>query len=56
MSAKHYTHTLQYQQKDGTWRDGFLAYTLSEAKGVAAEGRKRTGRKVRIVAIKEAQR
>jgi hypothetical protein len=44
-----YTHTLQYQQRDGTWRDGHLAYTLREAQGVAQAGRERTGRGVRIV-------
>ena len=50
--TSRYTHGLQYQQKDGSWIDGRLAYTLDEAKDVAREGRKRTGRKVRIVALK----
>lgn len=55
----HYTHSLQYQQRDGSWRDGFLGYTLSEARRVAREGRKRTGRAVRIVPLvakREAER
>lgn len=51
MTAKTLTHALQYQQRDGTWRDGFLGYTLREARGVAREGRNRTGRAVRIIDI-----
>lgn len=47
-TADKLTHTVQYQQKDGSWRTGILAYTRSEAADVAAIGRKRTGRKTRI--------
>lgn len=46
-----YTHALQYQQRDGSWKDGHLAYAATEAKGVAREGQKRTGRKVRVVQL-----
>lgn len=45
------THSLQYQQRDGSWRDGFLAYTLGEAKGCAKVARRERSCKVRIVEI-----
>jgi hypothetical protein len=49
MSASRFTHTLEYQRKDGSWSAGFLGYTLREARGVARAGRERTGRAVRII-------
>jgi hypothetical protein len=49
--ARGLTHTLEYEWADGTWHAGYLAYTLSEARGVARESAKRTGLGVRIVAI-----
>ena len=54
IAHKRFTHALQYQQPDGSWRDGFLGYTLSEARGVARAGRERTGRAVRIVKVRDA--
>jgi len=50
MSAK-WTHALEYEQRDGSYKPGFMAYTESEARGVAKEGRKRTGRNVRVVRL-----
>lgn len=50
---KQYTHTLQYEQRDGSWTDGYLAYTEREAEGVALAGRQRTGRGVRVVPLPE---
>lgn len=43
-----YTHYLQYQQRDGSWRDGGMAFTLDEARAVARASRLRTGRAVRV--------
>jgi hypothetical protein len=50
--VSRFTHALQYQQRDGSWRDGHLGYTLTEARGVAKAGRERTGRAVRVVRVK----
>jgi hypothetical protein len=49
--AGRLTHALRYEQADGSWRDGFLAYTLSEAQGTARIGAQRTGRKVEVVPL-----
>lgn len=47
-SAEDLTHCVQYADKKGVWHDGFLAYTLDEAKDIARIGAKRTGRLTRI--------
>jgi hypothetical protein len=47
-NAEDLTHYVQYQDKKGGWRDGFLGYTLDEAKEIARIGAKRTGRPTRI--------
>lgn len=45
------THYLEHQRRDGTWRSGVLAYSLDEARGVARDATRRTGRAVRIIEI-----
>jgi hypothetical protein len=45
-------YRLEYQQRDGKWRRGILAYTQSEAKVLARVARTRSGRSVRVKKIR----
>ena len=50
-TAEMLTHALEYQQRDGSWRYGFLAYTLEEARDIRKIAMRRTGRAVRVVKL-----
>lgn len=47
-----FTHYLRYQKQDGSWRDGYLAFTKREARDTAKEARRRTGCKVKVCKLK----
>jgi hypothetical protein len=50
-TADKLNYALEYQQRNGTWRYGFLAYTLAEARDIRKIAMRRTGRAVRIVKL-----